>query len=194
MKDLNFIPKSYIQAKVNRKRKVLIVLVFSLSFFLLSSMICIPFITKINLEKERDKLLQEVKYSSNYEAVEKQFNSIKKSFDKRLENGQKMSALGEDITYLIRKIEKASPDRLFFMNLNLTAGFDSSSISLSGLADSEDAIATFISYIRKDGYFNDITLKNVNKDSSSEARTGKSVFKFNIDLICTEKNNEDTGK
>lgn len=197
MKDINLIPKHYINSKKRRSKKAVGLFFALILVVIITAAIGYPLWMKHDLMEQNEDILEQVKESSSYIEVEKQFNLVKGLYNQRIDLGSKLRIYGTSLTGILDKLESEAPVGLFIVTLN-TSGSESSaneiSVSISGIARSQADVATYISNLRRNGYFSNIFLSSINinssqssQDSSSADNTEKECT-FNITLFLDNSN------
>lgn len=170
MKDLNLIPKSYIEAKRKKLKKIYSTFAIVGIFLLLALMVVFPLAIRLKLQFQRDGLDREIKKTSNYLSIESQINAINDLYKQREDEGNKLRSYGLDSRTIFDGIEKALPEKLFITSFSASDAKSSEvQVTLEGVAISDDEIATFVNYMRQNSLFENVVISSVKKVASSVA-------------------------
>lgn len=138
--------------------------------FILGIGVAVPYLYKMNLKNQQNKLDAEVKISSGYAVIESQFKEVKKVVGERQNESERISKMlfKEKLTSMMEKIERAKYDKLFLQSINYS-GENTSAINftISGVAQSDQVVATFIVNLKKNAIFNSVELRNISKQSNN---------------------------
>lgn len=178
MKDLNLIPKSYILKKKQKRKKVLLIIsVFFISIIFIA-VVAAPIKIKMDLQARKNSLDKNIKSMSGYIDLEKQLNAIEDIYNKRLEEGNNVNNSGINVAESIEKIEAVIPKKLFVTSFSAGSSKDGEElITLIGVAQTENEVASFVNRLRKDSYFKSVVITSVVKTgavSAAGAKTGVS--------------------
>lgn len=162
MKDINLIPKNYLTEKKNKLKKAyLSVLIISLGAVITLTYI-MPTIYQFNLKSNKSILEKQVLESNNYMLLENEFNTLKQAIDIREQEGKGMSEKQVNVLAMLKAIELASPDKLFIQKFDSSGESQSDiKVSLKGIAENEETVASFVRNLIDDGYFNDVRVSSI---------------------------------
>lgn len=163
MKDLNLIPRSYILEKRKRIKRFYNILAISGIVIVIACMVIFPLGMRYKLILQKNALDRQVKETNNYVAIEKQMNTVQELYKLREDEGNKLEESGIDVKSVFEGIEKALPEKLFITSFGVGNNAGASQVTLSGIASSEDDIATFVKYMREDGHFKNVLVSGLNK-------------------------------
>ncbi|HHV60710.1 MAG TPA: PilN domain-containing protein [Clostridiaceae bacterium] len=189
MKDINLLPKYYLQERQNKAKRYKITLIAVIGLTLLFASIAYPLLVKYSLALRSETILTQIKASSNYIEVQNQFNLIKELYQQRMETGNKLRKNGIEFLLVMDKLEKAMPENMTIVSMSSTQGENSSiRISLNGIASSQESVATFIRNLRTDGYFDDVVLHSLLKSGEEiiGSQTGSPSdvkYGFNMSIL-----------
>lgn len=176
MKDLNLVPKSYILQKKKRTKRLYYGLLGVIIVIFFAVFITIPVLIKHNLQKRLEVLEMYIKETNRYIEIEEQLLVLKILCGQREDEAKRLSKLGMDIVTVMERVEKCAPEKLFILSFNVSSNQNGSvEISLNGISESEDEIATFANYLRKDGYFSNVDIKAVNKVLTLDSAKGTEI-------------------
>jgi len=178
LKDLNLVPKSYILKKKKRKAMVFYS-IFSVAIVAAVIVIVLMPVFKIQSLKSRMAFLDlNEKEVSKYISVEREFNVLKNMYLQRENEAKRLLVSGIDLLEIIEKLEGHLPERIFLKSLVAQKGGNNQiEITIRGIADSEEEIATFSRYISEDDYFSSIKIKSISSKFTADG--GKNDKKEN---------------
>jgi Tfp pilus assembly protein PilN len=187
LKDLNLIPKNYfIEKKNNTKKAYLSILILCIGF-VVAAVYIVPSVNEYNLKIEKNSLEQQVIETSDYVTLDKEFNSLKQAIEAREQEGTLLSQKQLNQLAIVNAIEAASPEKLFIQKFD-TSGEEESDVkvSLTGVAENEETIASFIRNLIDDAYFKEVGLASVIKEQGNNGS--------NFDIVITGVNKDDFTK
>jgi Tfp pilus assembly protein PilN len=166
LKDLNLIPKSYLQVKKEKIKKAYLSFVILIIGFLFAIGYIIPTVYEFNLKKVNNTLQGQVFQSSGYVATENKLNSLKQAVEVREQEGKNLSLIQNDYLKIQNIIEKATPDRLFIKSMTSVCN-NNIAINITGTAENENIVASFVRNMQDEGYFKNIKITSIlnNKES-----------------------------
>jgi len=172
LKDLNLIPKSYFFEKKNRIKKAYLSILIICIGFVAAALYIAPTVYEYNLKSEKDLIEQRVLETSNYVTLNNEFNSLKQAIEAREQEGKLLSQKQLNLLGIMNAIEFASPEKLFIQTFN-TSGEDESDVkvSLKGVSEKEETIASFIRNLIDDDYFKEVVLSSVVSDQANNERS-----------------------
>jgi len=202
VKDINLIPKSYYLKKEKRGKRIIIgVSVFFISI-VATFAICVPLYVKAQLQKEMNTLVDEVMKTTGYKANQDNLEQIKMIFNEREQNAKELNKNTFSALEILAQIEKSMPAKLFITDISLANESDGNvSIILSGNCATQEDIASFLYYLRKNKYFKDIYISSINKNELGQVltqatptptKTKKSKLKRKVTVSTTPTVNYDT--
>ncbi len=169
MKDLNLIPRNFLLEKKNKVKKTYLSILILIIGFMAAMSYILPTVYEINLKTEKKELETQVLQTNNYVEMEKEFSSLLKAVENRELEGKALSDKNFNAMDVVSAIEFAVPEKLFIKQFE-TSGENLSDIkiSLKGVAENEEIIASFIRNLMSDGYFKSVFLSNItNKKDKS---------------------------
>lgn len=171
MKDLNLIPKNYFIDKKNKIKKAYLSILILCLGFIAVAVYLMPTIYEMNLKSEKSLLEQKVTETKKYGISLKEFNYLKQAVEAREEEGKLLSQKQLNMLEIINAIERASPDKLFIQKFDTKGDAESDvSVTLTGVAENEETIASFISNLKDDWYFKKVGIGTVlNKQGNNGA-------------------------
>ena len=189
LKDLNLIPKNYFVTKKEKAKKAYLSVLIFIVVAAFAAIYIAPTVYESNLRSEKISLEKKIEETNGYVVYQKDFNILKQAVEAREQEAVLLSKKQLNITGIVAAIEKASPEKLFIQKFD-TAGEDESDVkvTLKGVAENEETIASFISNLKDEAYFKEYGLstianKNGNNGSSfSIVLTGvnkESLTKYN---------------
>lgn len=169
MKDINLIPRSYYLKKEKRGKRIIIgVSVFFISI-VATFAIGVPLYVKAQLQNEVNTLVNDVMKTTGYKANQENLDRIKMTFNEREQNAKALNKNTFSALELLAQIEKAMPAKLFITNFSLANEGDGNvSLILSGNCATQEDIASFLYYLRKNKFFKDIYISAINKNESDQ--------------------------
>lgn len=162
LKDINLIPKSYIIEKKNKIKKVyLSIVILCIGFFAAMAYIA-PTVYEYNLKSEKASLEQQVLQTNNFVVLENEFISLKQAIEARELESKLLSQKQFNMLEIVNAIELASPEKLYIQKFD-TSGEDKSDVkvTIKGVAENEESVASFIRNLMEDGYFKDVNLSSI---------------------------------
>ncbi len=171
LKDLNLIPKNYFIEKKNKRKKAYLSILILCVGFIIVAVYLIPTVYENNLENEKSSLEQKITQTKDYIVSANEINSLKQAIEAREKEGTLLSQKKLDMLEIVNVIEGASPDKLFIQKFDATGEDESDiKISLAGVAENEETIASFLSNLKDDGYFREVGIGSVlNKQGNNGA-------------------------
>ncbi|MCX7920416.1 MAG: PilN domain-containing protein [Clostridia bacterium] len=166
MKDLNLIPKSYLQARKNKIRKMYYTLAVAGGGIILILALALPLQQRFKLQYERDKIDRSVRETSKYITIESQLNAIKELYKQREDEAGRLMKYGVDVAAILEKVERSLPEKLFIKSMDIGAeeGSEDIQVKLECISESEDEISTFVTYLRSEKYFENIVVYSVKRN------------------------------
>ncbi|PYG85642.1 fimbrial assembly protein PilN [Ruminiclostridium sufflavum DSM 19573] len=187
MKDLNLIPASYVFEKKNRYKKASLSILVIFAGVVVVSAYAFPTIYEYGLKNEKDMLLQQVAGTSAYVAQVNEFNTLKQAVEAREKEGTALAQRQINVLKIINAIEYASPERLFIQKLDASGESEADvKVSLSCVAENEEAIASFVRNLKDDAYFKTIGLAAIAKGKENNGET--------FDIVLTGVNKDELTK
>ncbi|MDP4180211.1 MAG: PilN domain-containing protein [Bacillota bacterium] len=170
MKDLNLIPKSYyLKKRKNEKRRIKILTAFLLSIVVVS-VIIFPMYYKLNLQKQIDRIQNEVEETTGYKINQQKLDDINQKLAILEKEADKLSKNTFSSIKLIDKIRDSIPKKLFITDLSITNKNDGTVvINLVGNSSTEDDIVAFLYHLRKDDFFDNIYISSIQKIQTESA-------------------------
>ncbi len=118
------------------------------------------------------------KEASKYIETENEFNVVRNMYLQRENEAKRLSKSGVDMLKIIEKLESYLPDRIFIQSMVANkAGDGQVEITIRGIAESEEEIATFSDYISKDEYFSGINIGSVSNMYTAGSKKGDNELK-----------------
>ncbi|TYQ13352.1 UNVERIFIED_CONTAM: fimbrial assembly protein PilN [Acetivibrio alkalicellulosi] len=187
MKDLNLVPKSYIEKKKRKAEWVYITIVVIIMLGVFSAFTYHPYTTKNNLNKSIKTLETQINSTRMYLQIEEEFNVLKKIYNDRVEEANKIFNIGINYIDVINSIERSMPEKLFIVSLSTeTNSKGDTVVSLLGICESYDDIASFVRHLKEDNLFSDVYLTTVTSANNQRGfiadENTKSTYSFNINL------------
>lgn len=187
MKELNFVPKQYIEKQKNKKSIRFLIKYFRTLIIVAIIAIIIPYAVNYSYGFEKKQLEQATKDSNQYVQKQRELSIVKEIYNKRMENVNKLKQHGVAVSKVWQNIEGIVPQNLCITNFFITDDDkQSANVTLEGMAICENDIASFIANIRKGNFFENISLIGISK---SETMQG---YVFNIKMHA--KNNLENSK
>ncbi|MDQ2085289.1 PilN domain-containing protein [Herbivorax sp. ANBcel31] len=182
MKDINLVPKSYIQKK-KRKSEIIqfsIIGVIIVSIFLVH--IFIPVLTKRNLNNRIEILKTQINEMNTYIEIKEEYKIIESMYNQRKATAENLSSVGLDSLKIIERIEESVPEELFIISFSIdNISSKEKVVSLLGVCESYDDIASFANYLKKHKSFSDVYILNVDNSGSYGEEKGY-TFDLNIHI------------
>lgn len=179
MKDINLVPKSYLQKKKKKKMMVFYSFFGLVAIAVITVIVLIPVLKIQSLESKMASLELNEKELSKYRTTEREFEVLKNMYLQRESEANRLSDSGIDLLKIIEKLESYLTERIFIESIVANKGGNNQiEVSIRGIAGSEEEIASFSNYISKDDYFNSIKIRTLNakytQDSNKEDNKDKS--------------------
>ncbi len=167
MKDLNLIPKSYILAKQKRKSMLRRTIAFICGSIAAAVLILIPVYIKHNLQLEVDSYNKKAAQTDGNKVLLDKLDAVKQKFSER----EKIAAgFNKDLfsaVTLLERLEKSVPHKLFVTELNIgSQNGGQVEITMAGMCATEYELASFITNLRGENYFSDITISSIKKSEA----------------------------
>ncbi len=176
LKDLNLIPKSYIEDKKNKVKKTYYSIIILIVGFVFVAGYIIPTIFQMSLSKERDAIQLQVNETSDFVSIENKFLSLKNAVKHREETSEKLASLNNNVFEIINVLERASPEYLTITNMATSSENANLKIKLKGAANNEYTVASYIRNLKNEDFFESIELIDLTKNQSGNGY----IFNINI--------------
>jgi Tfp pilus assembly protein PilN len=182
LKDLNLIPKNYYVKKKEKAKKAYLSVLIIIAAAALSAAYITSVLLERELESDKSVLQKKVEETYSYVVYQNDFSKLKQAVEVREKEAEALSGKRLNLTGIVAAVEKASPEKLFVKKFDSNGEDDSDvKVTLTGIAENEDTIASFIRNLKEEAYFKEYSLSAItNKDGSN----GSS---FNIVLTGVNK-------
>jgi Tfp pilus assembly protein PilN len=181
LKDLNLIPKSYYLEYTKKKKRLYITAGITIFAGFMVLAVALPLFWRYNLKMQRDSYENMVKQTMSYVETEKQLGLLRKMYEDRQGEADRMLGRMEDMSAVFEAVEAAVPEKVFFLIMNVkTEDAEGMTVLLNGISPTMDGIATFADKIRKDGFFDDVAIDNISSDVLRETESAYYMFTMKL--------------
>ena len=203
MKDLNFIPRHYLEKKSHKHKTIFLSVVSAVYGVILVVGIVFPWLSVNQLEKQLKDLKTQSAQDVNYKQTEAQFEMVKQLCDDRENATSSIQKNGIDVLGTIDTIDNIFPQNIEINNFSISEIPKDTTdllISLSGNAKTVSDMFSFVTYVRDSNSFSDVNFKsiiynnvpasNINNQSlmnasnsaNNSGTVGYQAFSFSVDL------------
>ena len=176
MKDLNLVPKSYFH-KRKKRRKIVFCSIFSVIVVgILLVITLIPIFKLRDLKSRLTDMDLRSKEIRGYLDTEAEFNTLKSLYLQRENEATRLLGSNLDVLKIIEKLEGYLPDKIFIQSMSVNkVQTGQAEVSIRGIANSEEEIAAFYSYVSNDEFFSGINISTVNNMQTTGQKSSEKV-------------------
>lgn len=193
MKDINLIPKWYIEKKAKRRKRVKYGIIIGVVVVLLCCVITVPYTVAAQLRQTLAQQQQILAVSGKYAVMEGYYKMANDEISIRANNVKSIENGNLDNVALLQHIEKAMPIDASFNTISADTNAPVV-VSLNGTVKSRDSVALMVRNLRQDSFFSNVYLQSVTLAGSANQEANQdevaATTEKKADKTTSASNNE----